>query len=310
MPAQCRVCSSSELKSSTFTHLKFNWRRCYNCKSTQKDLSFDEYRDLNPTYDPGMYLPNISSFPELRQALDVDSKMKTLSTLVQGASGKKILDVGCGMGGFLIAGRELGMDVSGYEPSAQHASILNRLSTETYSVINDYFSPSRSDQKYDVVLLSHVIEHIFDQRTFLQQLCDQLSEGGRLIVITPNNESLVALLTRRWWVMYKPVDHVGLIGPAAAQMMCPKGAHVLEIRTNEYAGEFAIHILSAFKSIFKPQVGGLGKKEGGAYRLQTSENTIPKWMKSSLAIVSWFPSALGKLLNRRACMTVVYTKRT
>jgi SAM-dependent methyltransferase len=256
-----------------------------------------------------MYLPHVSSFSELRQALDVDSKMKTLSALVQSTSGRSLLDVGCGMGGFLIAGRELGMQVSGFEPSAQHASILNRLSTESYSIVNDYFSPSKSDQKYDVVLLSHVIEHIFDQRTFIQQLCDQLSERGRLIVITPNNESLVALLTRRWWVMYKPVDHVGLIGPAAAKMICPKGARVLEIRTIEYAGEFAIHILSAFKSMLKPQVAGLGKKEGGAYRLQTSENTIPKWLKNSLAIVSWLPSVLGKLLNRRACMTVVYTKR-
>lgn len=309
MPSQCRICSSGELKSSRFTHLGFHWLRCNVCKSTQKDLTSDQYRGLNPTYDPGMYLPHVSSFLELRQALDVDSKMKTINSLVPNAAGKSLLDVGCGMGGFLIAGRELGMHVSGYEPSAQHASIINKYSSNGFPIINDYFSPSLCHQYYDVILLSHVVEHIFDQRTFLQQLCNQLTEGGRLIVVTPNNESLVALLTRRWWAMYKPVDHVGLIGPTAAKMLCPSGASVLAVRTNEYNGEFAVHILSAFKSILRPQVAGLAKAEVGAYRLQTSEKTIPKWIKTSLALISWLPSMLGRVLNRRACMTVVYIKR-
>ncbi len=103
-----------------------------------------------------------------------------------------VLDIGCGRGIFLSMMQRLGTPVVGidtYEPAVRacrdqglEAHVANALS----------YLPSH-EGAYGGIFCSHVIEHLcFEDAQRLVSLCaGALKPGGRLVLVTPNIESLV-----------------------------------------------------------------------------------------------------------------------
>jgi 2-polyprenyl-3-methyl-5-hydroxy-6-metoxy-1,4-benzoquinol methylase len=149
-------------------------------------LTYDEYLSLNPGYDPGP-IEAFSDPESLRRFLQVDNKKIFLRKYIRPSAPARprLLDIGCGAGGYLLAGRELGFEVSGLEPSAEHSQIARE--QLGFPVQTAYFQrdllPSSS---FDVIVLSHVIEPIYDPKSFLADVVDLLAPDGVLVVVTPN----------------------------------------------------------------------------------------------------------------------------
>jgi 2-polyprenyl-3-methyl-5-hydroxy-6-metoxy-1,4-benzoquinol methylase len=78
---------------------------------------------------------------EVKERLGVDAKKNLILKYIgqeKSPVGLSLLDIGCGMGGFLLAGQELGMEVLGIDPSRDHS----RVAKEIFGlpVLNDYFT--------------------------------------------------------------------------------------------------------------------------------------------------------------------------
>lgn len=247
----CRICGGGNGKS--FTANGFSWFRCRSCHTTQKVLTRQQYQELNPTYDPGDYLDSCNR-EQIEAFLDIRGASRVLSEVIDKHLGgmaavgnKKFLDVGCGMGRYLIAAQRLGFDVLGFEPSLDHARVA--IQHFNLPVINDYFSADSVNGKtFDLIILSHVIEHIYDPKSFVRELVAVLKPGGALIVITPNNESLVARAIGRAWPMLKPIDHVSMIGAKAYEYFDLDGMAAVHHSSSEFPFEFAASALAAVKS--------------------------------------------------------------
>jgi len=250
--SSCRICGNATGKR--FSANGFDWFRCATCGTTQKLLTYDEYQNLNPSYDPGSFLDSRNR-DQIEDFLDIQSATRVLSEVADRyLGGPKVhdarptfLDVGCGMGRYLIAAERLGFDVLGFEPSADHA----RVAIEHFRlpVINDYFIPEKVAGKvFDLIMLSHVIEHIYDPKRFVHDLVGVLKPGGVLIVITPNNESLVARTIGKSWPMLKPLDHVSLIGARAYAHFDLQDLADVHHSSSEYPYEYVAALLSALKS--------------------------------------------------------------
>lgn len=287
----------------------FSWFKCDSCETTQKLLTEHEYNGIDVTYDPGMYIENVATVDQLRRELSVGEKVAFIENSAKGnLRGKNFLDIGCGLGGFLLAARELGMVATGFEPSRLHYSALEEVCPGEFNVINDYFHPEKCTDTYDVIMLSHVIEHIYNPGSFLQGIASRLKPGGVLIVVTPNNESVEAANCGKRWLMYKSVDHVSVIGPTAAGKLTPSGCCIEKIESDEYRGEFAVHAMSAVKTALGRRQSSGVVADGERPRKQISAASFPTWMKTCLQILS-FPFWLyGKSTNGLACMTVVYRR--
>src|SRR5258708_9625296 len=209
---QCRICGSCD--TAKFEAQAYVWWKCFRCLGIQKQLTYDEYQALNPTYDPGAYL-NSKDRNEIERHLNVAQKRRFLSKCVQAFATKtnpaaRFLDVGCGMGGYMLAAQQLGFQVLGFEPSLNHAHVA--IDVLNLPVITDYFSIEQlNQQSFDVVMLSHVIEHIYEPGNMVRSLISILKPGGLLIIVTPNTQSLIARITGKRWVMLSPVDHVSVI---------------------------------------------------------------------------------------------------
>jgi 2-polyprenyl-3-methyl-5-hydroxy-6-metoxy-1,4-benzoquinol methylase len=109
-----------------------------------------------------------------------------------------LLDVGCAAGLLLEQARELGISASGVEPSA---ALVGLAQAKGLRALHGVLPHAALDgQKFDLVSLMDVIEHVSDPVGLLRLGAAHLSEGGALLVVTPDIGSAVArLLGKRWW---------------------------------------------------------------------------------------------------------------
>jgi SAM-dependent methyltransferase len=303
---RCRVCLRHDTRFE-FDWLGYSWRSCPGCGALQKALSPEEYRALRPSYDPGSYAEGIADEAMLRRVLDVEEKTALLRRVVGPGAQRSFLEVGCGMGGYLLAARDLGYRVCGVEPSTRHSAAARRLTD--LRIVDGYYEPGTLGGPFDVIMLSHVIEHIYQPKAFLASLALDLSPGGRLVVITPNAGSLGARSTGRYWSMLKPIDHVSMFTKQALRLGCPDSLSLERATTSEWPGEFAALCLSALKSRVRPRPTNIESGPGSKPRRTTTESSIPRAQRALLALLS-APFWLGaKARDNQACLLAVYRSR-
>ena len=121
---------------------------------------------------------------------------------------KRLLDVGCGNGGFLLLARSAGWDVVGVDPDSKavEAARIQDLDVRLGGV--EALDPSI--EQFDAITLSHVIEHVHHPVEVLQACHRLLRPGGFLWIETPNIASQGHLLFGATWRGLEPPSHLVL----------------------------------------------------------------------------------------------------
>ncbi len=104
-------------------------------------------------------------------------------------AGRSVLDVGSGDGKFLRRAVAAGARrVTGVEPSANGRQLAAGASVPSVADVGD-LDP---DDRFDLVTLWQVFEHVPDPRRLGRALVERLAPGGRLLLSLPNVESFEA----------------------------------------------------------------------------------------------------------------------
>ena len=118
----------------------------------------------------------------------------------------KVLDVGCGAGGNLKTLQDQGWEPHGIEISevaAAHARELVTGNIHTGTLESAPFPP----QSFDLILMSHSLEHLPSPVDALRRVHRLLKDDGLLVVSVPNVNSLEYKLFGRWWFQLDPPRH-------------------------------------------------------------------------------------------------------
>lgn len=96
----------------------------------------------------------------------------------------RVLDVGCGVG---ILGRYLDgkqCDVTGYDLKLENISDYEKY----YTLMSErnVEKEGLGNEKYDIIIFSDVLEHLFDGSKVLSQSRYLLNSGGKVLVSLPN----------------------------------------------------------------------------------------------------------------------------
>ena len=124
--------------------------------------------------------------------------------------GRRLLDVGCGNGEFLARARDMGWEVHGVDPDpAAVAAGQSRGLQITHGTLADISAPDNSDA-WDVITLSHSIEHVTQPKIVLSQILSMLRPGGYVWMAWPNPQSVGRFYCGRYWESFDPPRHLCL----------------------------------------------------------------------------------------------------
>jgi len=108
-------------------------------------------------------------------------------------SNKKLLDFGCGTGGFLLKAQNLAAITHGVELETHLNSHYKNRNLTVFQNLSDIPNDIQGGREYDIITMFHVLEHIPDPKSILIELSEILADGGQIIVEVPNADD--ALLT-------------------------------------------------------------------------------------------------------------------
>jgi SAM-dependent methyltransferase/predicted RNA-binding Zn-ribbon protein involved in translation (DUF1610 family) len=100
-----------------------------------------------------------------------------------------LLEIGSGDGVLLARIRKYNplTKITAIEPSRYHCEHLKRI--PNIDVINDYIENAYPNYRYDLIIMSHVLEHIPDPKSALEDIASRfLNPGGHLLIGVPSGE--------------------------------------------------------------------------------------------------------------------------
>lgn len=125
--------------------------------------------------------------------------------------GMRVLDFGAGTGELVALLRKAGIDTAGFEySSAAREYCRQHRATELFDDL-----ASLPAQRYDLITMIEVIEHLTDLRGVLRRVRELLKPGGMLFVTTPNRKSLRARVEKGFWREARKKYHLFLFDRAS-----------------------------------------------------------------------------------------------
>jgi len=120
-------------------------------------------------------------------------------------AGKKLLDVGAASGFFIDLAQKDGWQVKGVEVS-EHAAALGR--KKGLDVVTGTLQSLPKEVSFDAITMLDLIEHVENPHQELAAAHALLSEGGILVINTPDAGSNVARIFGKRWHLIVPPEHL------------------------------------------------------------------------------------------------------
>jgi 2-polyprenyl-3-methyl-5-hydroxy-6-metoxy-1,4-benzoquinol methylase len=197
----------------------------YNLRVDETVFSY--YRCTNPTCGVvflypipanlgAYYPPEYDNYAKLNTIEDLLAffayqetvKITQLQTYKQGG---RMLEIGPGYGGFAYRAKQIGFDVEVIEMSADACRFMQETLGISAEVSDDPVASLEHAGQYDVIALWHVIEHVPDPWTLLEQLPSHLLPGGIIMIAAPNPQAIHFRLFGKYWRALEAPRHLNLI---------------------------------------------------------------------------------------------------
>lgn len=131
----------------------------------------------------------------------------------------KVLDIGCGIGNFLIRAKDKTPDVVGLELNENAVTICKQKGLKVYNEMIQQHAETHKEY-YDVVCMFQVLEHIYEVKDFLDASLKVLKPGGKIIIGVPNSEPYF-LGYDKYCTLNLPPHHMGLWNKAVFKKIAP-----------------------------------------------------------------------------------------
>lgn len=182
----CLLCKSADIElihKKTRDNPNVNVLKCKKC-----GLVFLDSKPAANFYENSLMNSGEKNIEKYRKLTENDD-LRRVYMLKDIVGDKSVLDFGCGNGGFLrnigkFVRKGVGVELEDY---CRDTLISEGITCKKY--IDEY------SEKFDVITMFHVIEHLYDPIETLRSIKKFMDkDGGKLIIETPNADD--ALLTR------------------------------------------------------------------------------------------------------------------
>jgi 2-polyprenyl-3-methyl-5-hydroxy-6-metoxy-1,4-benzoquinol methylase len=231
MSEACNLCGSTSLEK--LRKIENSWHvRCSQCgfiftspKPTPEGI--EKFYDANYfTHSDGL------SYGYRDYVKDKDNIVRSFAFIYK-KLGKyrkpgRSLDVGCAYGFSLLAAQQYGWQARGIELAADVAATARSdFGLDVRSIT--LAEVAALGERYDLVTLWDVIEHLADPMAMLRDAHTILNPGGIIAIMTPNAGGLVARVMGDKWVMYQrgAVEHLCYFTPSTMRLALDNAGFLL-----------------------------------------------------------------------------------
>jgi 2-polyprenyl-3-methyl-5-hydroxy-6-metoxy-1,4-benzoquinol methylase len=253
----CRWCGSL---MRPWLHVPGDWRRpgvqggyplywCDACRygelqprPTHEEIS-DSYAVTYYTHEPeeGAAGSNAAGFwSRLRQQLawrrDFGRYLTVDAVTAVAPPPARVCELGCGHGGFALELQQAGYRVTGVDPDPKARSAAARKGVVVFVGYAEALPKALEPGPFDIVIMSHVLEHCQDPHRALENVAALLRPGGHLVCEVPNNACAGLALSGPAWHWLDVPRHLNFFTHDSLRLACEDAGLIVE--SHQYVGYY------------------------------------------------------------------------
>lgn len=195
----CKLCGGSKVKAAYREEWRGQEYAGFYCGKCDVYQTLGNVADVSPQYHSltedeirDQYLFQ-SSFAHKGDAF---LQWKDLMVREGGPLKGRLLDIGCGIGGFLNFAAELGIECHGFDAAAPQVAYAQRTHQNVIQAItmDDYLPKLPSDTSFRYFTMWDVLEHIPDPLPMIQSVAAAMDDDSLLFISVPSGGPLAMKL--------------------------------------------------------------------------------------------------------------------
>jgi SAM-dependent methyltransferase len=168
--------------------------------------------------------------------------------LERGAN-RRALDIGCASGACLVALKLRGWTVEGQDIGGEYGDYFEQLEIPYHKIPLENIPAE--NESFDLVTMTHVIEHLAEPAKTIQWCWSRLKPGGRLVVMTPAAGTVAAWLGGPLW--YAVPEHVQFFTPESLRLL---GVQRVGLKPLYFRTRVGVEVETPFRNWRRQGIGG------------------------------------------------------
>jgi 2-polyprenyl-3-methyl-5-hydroxy-6-metoxy-1,4-benzoquinol methylase len=192
------------------------------------------------------------------------------------ALGRTVCDIGCGSGSTLEALKHNGFSIVGIEPDAKARELAQKV-CNVFDGTVEQLPTQIQFQKFDIVLMSHVLEHCIDLQIALRNIHSILTPSGTFVIEVPNCAASGFLRFGPNWPWSDIPRHINFFTELSLRKLLQKyDFKISHVRYVGYSRQFASHWINTQNEIWSAIGSGPRPKFGSAAWLLLAQTAFAK----------------------------------
>lgn len=210
----CPICSinvpvKEHLLPSSIEKDKFYTYLYFPCCDFYKQNPLLSKEQMNTLYEKDYAVFNQKGMLKLLMKRITKRRVRNFGNLIKN---KDILEIGSGTGEFLHYCKPFDpKSIEGVETSEFAVTIAKQ--NYNVNISCSTFENFKTEKKYDVIFMFHVIEHFNDPQFIIDKCKNLLNKSGRLIMETPNSASYESKFYSEYWPNWSVPFHIFIFSP-------------------------------------------------------------------------------------------------
>ena len=216
----CTACQSSNIEK--LFPLKESGRNfIYRCSSCGLEFLYPQpdMETLDRIYNNDYYWSwwikdNYENVKKMKQA----TFSWILDKIMQYKKTGKLLDIWCATWFFMDIAQQKWFEVYGVDISREAVKNAQSIFGED-KIFNASIDDFSISTKFDVVIMTDLLEHVYDPLKTLQQVRNFLTPDGIVVILSPNSDSFSRKIMQKYWMQFK-LEHLYYFTDKSVQKLC------------------------------------------------------------------------------------------
>lgn len=206
----CPLCQSEERETGNYKFDGHEVVRCEKCSMHYlyprlTETAMRRFYEQDNYFEGGESGYSDTSYSDQEKALKFTFKRLMENLHKRGLTGGSLLEVGCGYGYLLDEAKDYFPHRVGTDFSPEG---VRQSSGKADKVYEGGVEQLPADEKFDCIIATHVIEHVYQPLDFVSKLIAHAKPGATVVLAAPDMGGMLRKAMGRRWASFKVPEHV------------------------------------------------------------------------------------------------------